>query len=99
MTDEQPSRRTRIPDFASRQEEAEFWDTHDFTEFLDETEPVTLRVSPNLRSVFSLRLDREDQEELARQAKELGVGPSTLARMWIKERLRQGRTQQAEPVS
>ena len=98
MTD-QPPRQSRIPDFQSREEEAEFWDTHDLTEFLDETEPVTLNVSPNLRSVFSLRLDGEDQEELARQAKEIGVGPSTLARMWIKERLKQGRSRTVESPS
>lgn len=99
MTDQRPPRPSRIPDFASREEEAEFWDTHDFTEFLDETTPVTLKVSPNLRSVFSIRIDREDQEELTRQAKEIGVGPSTLARMWIKERLKQGRQQPAEATS
>jgi hypothetical protein len=39
---------SRIPDFQSREEEAAFWDTHDFTEFLDETRPVKLRVAKNL---------------------------------------------------
>ena len=32
--------KSRIPEFASREEEAEFWDTHDFTDYLDELEPV-----------------------------------------------------------
>ena len=37
--------RSRIPDFASLEEEAEFWDTHDSTEFEDEWEPVDLEVA------------------------------------------------------
>ncbi len=39
---------SRIPDFATREEEAAFWDTHEFTEVLDETRPGTLRVGKNL---------------------------------------------------
>ncbi len=43
--DEKPS---RIPEFQSLEEEAEFWDTHDFTDYLDELRPVQVRFSPNL---------------------------------------------------
>jgi CopG antitoxin of type II toxin-antitoxin system len=91
--DHDPSRRvstSRIPDFRSREEEAAFWDTHDFTEFLDETRPVKLRVTKNLSEGLTVRLDRWDREELERRAAEQGIGPSTLVRMWIKDRLRQG---------
>ena len=80
---------SRIPDFQSREEEAAFWDTHDFTEFLDETRPVKLRIRKNLSEGLTVRLDRQDREELERRASEQGIGPSTLVRMWIKDRLRQ----------
>jgi predicted DNA binding CopG/RHH family protein len=80
---------SKIPDFQSREEEAEFWDTHDFTEFLDETRPVKLRIGKQLSEGLTIRLDRQDREELERRASEQGIGPSTLVRMWIKERLRQ----------
>lgn len=40
--------RSCIPEFATREEETAFWDAHDFTDFLDETRPVTLRVARNL---------------------------------------------------
>ena len=93
MTREQdnprPAATSRIPDFQSREEEAAFWDTHDFTEFLDETRPVKLRVAKNLSEGLTVRLDRRDREELERRATEQGIGPSTLVRMWIKDRLRQ----------
>ena len=35
--------KSHIPEFASREEEAEFWDIHDFTDYLDELEPVKIR--------------------------------------------------------
>ena len=39
----------RISSFDSIVEEAEFCDTHDFTDFKDLTEPVELTVGPELR--------------------------------------------------
>jgi hypothetical protein len=33
-------KKSRIPEFKSYTEEAEFWNTHDITEFEDETHPV-----------------------------------------------------------
>lgn len=79
---------SRIPEFRSREEEAEFWDTHDITDYLDELRPVEVRFAPNLSSGMTVRLDPADREALGRIAVERGVGPSTLVRMWIKERLR-----------
>ena len=44
-----PTRATsRIPEFQSRADEVAFWDTHEVTEFQDETRPGTLRVGKNL---------------------------------------------------
>ncbi len=92
MTQEHDRRRqptaSQIPDFRSREDEAAFWDAHDFTEFLEETRPVKLRVGKNLAEGLTVRLDRQDREELERRAREQGIGPSALVRMWIKERLR-----------
>ncbi|CAN5608299.1 hypothetical protein BH09CHL1_BH09CHL1_02460 [soil metagenome] len=34
---------TRVPDFSSREEEAEWWDTHSFVDHLDELEPVQIQ--------------------------------------------------------
>ena len=78
-----------IPEFSSIEEEAEFWDTHDFTEYLDESSPVTVRVAPDFRSVYAVYLDREVYEALSGRAREQGTEPSALADAWIRERLRQ----------
>lgn len=79
----------RIPSFNSVEEEAEFWDSHDFTDYLDEAKSVTVIERSGLDDRLSLRLAPADREAITRLAHEKGIGPSTLARIWIRERLRQ----------
>ena len=79
--------RGRIPAFATIEEEAAFWDSHDFTDFAAESAPVQITVGQELAERLTLRLDHEDRQELVRRARAMGVGPSTLARIWLKERL------------
>jgi len=81
--------KSRIPDFASREEEAEFWDTHDITDYLDELKPARVRFAKNLSEGITIRLDPQTLAELRSQAHQKGVGPTTLARMWILEHLQQ----------
>jgi hypothetical protein len=50
-------------------------------------EVVQLKVKRPLEKVVPIRLQAEHWEELRKIAGELGVGPTTLARMWIIERL------------
>ena len=85
--------KSRIPEFANYREEAEFWDTHDFTEFDDETRPVEVKFSKHLSKTIQVRIAPDVHAQLEEEANRVGVGTSTLARMWILERLRG-----AEPV-
>jgi len=62
-------------------EEGEAWEETD--------EVVEIDVKRPLDKVIPVRLPSEKWEELRREALELGVGPTTLARMWILEKLRQ----------
>jgi hypothetical protein len=39
--------------------------------------------------VIPVRLPSDKWEQIRAEARELGIGPTTLARMWILERLRQ----------
>jgi len=82
---------SKIPQFASEQEEAEFWATHDATEFLDETKPVNMTfvdARPPKKQI-SLRLDPEVINQLKTVASRKGIGYQTLIRMWVMERLGQ----------
>ena len=78
-----------IPKFANEQEEAEFWATHDATEFLDKTTPVdvTFVDARPRKTQISLRLDPQTIEGLKAVAQRKGVGYQTLIRMWVMERL------------
>lgn len=78
----------RIPVFRNIDDEAEFWDTHDTAEFPEAFTPVDVTVSQELAEKLTLRLDRPDRDALVCYARQKGVSPSTLARMWIKEQLR-----------
>jgi hypothetical protein len=49
---------------------------------------VRVRVKKPLDKVIPVRLPADKWEQIRKGAIELGVGPSTLARMWILERLR-----------
>ena len=64
-----------------RIEQGEAWDEAD--------EVVEVKVKQPLDTVVPVRLPSAKWEELRRQARELGIGPTTLARMWILEKLRE----------
>ncbi len=52
-------------------------------------EVVQVEVKKPLDKVIPVRLSADKWEELRKEARELGIGPTTLARMWLLERLRQ----------
>lgn len=78
----------RIPAFQSIEEEAEFWDTHSVLDFPDEFEYVGFE-EPRAKkdAPITIRLDSADRARLRAEAEKMGIGPSTLARIWIKEKL------------
>jgi hypothetical protein len=57
---------------------------------------VQLTVGQELAERLTLRLDQADRRALAKFARAKGLGPSTLARMWLKERLCQEAATESE---
>ncbi len=55
----------------------------------DTDEVVQVEVGKPLDKVIPVRLPSDKWEQVRQEARGLGVGPTTLARMWILERLRQ----------
>lgn len=80
--------RNRIPEFANREEEAGFFDTHDMADYQDEFKTVRARFAKNLSEGITIRFDPEALLKLRTRAQKRGIGPTTLARMWILERLK-----------
>ncbi len=79
--------KSRIPQFSNREEEALWWDTHDLVDYQDEFKTVRARFARNLSEGITIRLDSQTLAALREQARKKGLGPTTLARMWILERL------------
>ena len=90
MTD----KKSRIPVFKSI-EEVVFWDTHSFADYWEELKPIKVRFAKKLSDTITIRLDMNTLEELRERADELGIGPTTLARMWILRQLREEKANQS----
>ena len=81
---------TRLPQTDSITALAQFWDTYDVTDFLDELEEVTSSVferTNDAEAVVSIRLPQEDLALLEQLAHARGVGHAVLLREWIHEKL------------
>lgn len=76
-----------IPKFKSYEEEADFWDTHSPLDYGTWKE-VKLEVVKPLEHILGVRLDAKTIDRLTEVGSEVGIGPSTLVRMWIMEKLR-----------
>lgn len=95
MTEQRPS---RIPEFSSYEEEAEFWDTHDFSDYWDEFKPVEVQFAPNLSGEsedIKVRFDKETLKKLRARAQEQDTSPTTLIHRWVIERLANDERQRA----
>ena len=82
-------KRKTIPNFKNREEEAKFFDTHDMADYQHEFKTVKVKFAKNLSEGITVRFDKATIEKLREIAHERGVGPTTLARMWIMDHLRQ----------
>ncbi|MBI2760990.1 MAG: hypothetical protein HYX51_06150 [Chloroflexi bacterium] len=71
---------TTFDEAVKRYEEGDTWEDGD--------EVVEVEVSRPLDKVIPVRLASDKWEALRAEAKELGLGPTTLARMWLLEKLR-----------
>lgn len=84
-----------IPRFASREEEASFWDSHDLSDYWIDFSPVELAVDEHLSTGLMIDLDPDALAELRQSAASHGIGADALARRWILERLSADRSRGA----
>lgn len=77
----------RLPRFRSREEEAEFWDTHDSTEFEHLFRPTRLRFAEKVEHVFMVPLDPPALDLLIQTGRATGEGSGALAARLIAEGL------------
>jgi predicted DNA binding CopG/RHH family protein len=83
------SEKKPIPRFDSEQEEQEFWNEHDSTEYVEwsESRPVVLaNLKPSTRTI-SLRLPEHMLEELKLLANKRDVPYQSLLKVFLAERI------------
>ena len=78
-----------LPKTDSIQELAQFWDTHDLTDFGDELEEVTGPVFEPT-TVIPLILESDEAEAVRRIAEARGIADVELIRGWIREKIQAG---------
>lgn len=79
----------KIPDFKDEQEEAEFWRTHDSTEYLEWSE-ARITVFPNLKPTtesISLRLPAPLLARIKELANDKDVPYQSLMKVYLSERV------------
>lgn len=80
----------KLPKLKTDAEVAEFWDTHDLTDYLEDFEEVTdAKFVRPPKGVIALRLDEPIVRAIKTLARRKGLGYSPLIRMWLIERLEQ----------
>lgn len=76
----------KIPQTDSIREMADFWDTHDLTEFEGQLEEVTEPVFER-EKVVQVNLPTKDAETVESMARSQGLSPADLIRIWIREKV------------
>ena len=80
-------KRDPIPQhFKSIEEAAEFWDSHDLTDYWDVTSEAHFDVDIQ-RRVFLTALEPELAKKLIACARERGISTETLINVWLTEKL------------
>ena len=80
------SMRTQIPKTDSIRELAEFWDTHDFTDFEDQFEEVTEPLFQR-KTVMKIQLSPQEAEAVGEIASSKGLKAAERVRQWVLEKV------------
>jgi predicted DNA binding CopG/RHH family protein len=78
-----------LPKTDSIQELAQFWETHDLTDFEEGLEEVTEPVFDSA-TVIPLNLESDEAEAVRRIAEAKGIADAELIRGWVREKIHAG---------
>ncbi len=80
--------KSSISQAASYTEMGEFWDSHDMTDYWEQTKPVTFKVDIQSKARYCA-LEPTLVAKISKIAWQSGVSVETLVNMWLQERLAQ----------
>lgn len=87
MSDKQKQIDPLPEEFATYEAAADFWDTHDTTDYLDSFETVAVQ-SQLMRRRYEVEIDEELMAVLTELAQERGVAVSVLVSGMLREKIR-----------
>jgi hypothetical protein len=73
---------------ASHKQIGEFWDTHDLSDFWEETKEASFEVDISSEVTY-YALDKTLSEQILEIAKERGIAADILLNLWIQEKLQE----------
>ena len=78
---------SRIPKFKTLEEAADFWDTHDFEDYVGDTEPVSISVKiPRRKKTLRVPVALKVYEKIETLAAKRGVTAEKLVSSWLKQK-------------
>jgi len=83
---ERPMKKPKLPKTDSIQKLAEFWDTHDLTDFEEELEEVAEPVFVRSRAI-KVHLQAREAEAVEQMAQAKGISREELVRGWVLQKL------------
>lgn len=87
MSDKQKQIDPLPEEFAGYEEAAEFWDTHDTTDYLESFETIAVEAELKRRR-YEVEIDEELMKALSTQAQKRGIAVSQLVSEMLKEKIR-----------
>ncbi len=89
-----------VPKFRNEQEAAAFWDAQSPLDYPEDFQEVEVTVAkPLSKRGLTVKLAPDTIEQLTTIARQKGIGPTTLARMWILEHLQAEQDRAQTPSS
>ena len=70
----------------SYKEIGDFWDTHDLSDYWDQTKPVKFDVDIQSESIY-YPVEQELSAQISDIARQRGVSPETLLNLWLQEKI------------
>jgi predicted DNA binding CopG/RHH family protein len=83
---EKTMNKKKIPKTDSIQELANFWDTHDLTDFEDQLEEINEPVFEH-KNVLKIHLEPDEAEAVKQIARSRGISYGELVKEWVLERI------------
>lgn len=77
-----------IAPFSNIEEEAEFWDSHSMIDQINKGTLVGFHMNRKSGSL-TIRFNPKDIRRIREEANQQGIGPTTLARIWILEHMQE----------